>query len=272
MVEFHAPFSAIQEHFMERTYTVSQISDTHLFADDTSCLFGYPNNQHFYQLLDKIRQQPIPDAFFLSGDLSQDHSRQSYQILRQAFESFAVPVYWIPGNHDELGVMSEVFNASLWFRRCDYLSSAHWDFVFLDSQWPGHHEGYLSQPALHTLSEALQKNRHTHRPLAIVMHHHPVTVHNAHMDRYLLQNPEPFWALLNQYPAVQLILCGHVHGDYQLKHQRVTLETCPASCFQIKKDDQQLQFDAIIGYKRFVFTVNGYTTQAFYWPAQKGVS
>lgn len=57
-----------------------QISDCHLLADIDAIYQGVRPGRYLQQALDSIRQH-LPDALLLTGDVSQDHSTESYQLL-----------------------------------------------------------------------------------------------------------------------------------------------------------------------------------------------
>ena len=59
---------------------IFQITDTHLFKDDHTLMYGVNTNQNFYHVIEKIREYRDlkPDFFLLTGDLSQDESEESY--------------------------------------------------------------------------------------------------------------------------------------------------------------------------------------------------
>ncbi len=50
------------------------------------------------------------DLIFLTGDLSQDETHQSYEKITEQLSQLNAPVYWIPGNHDNVTHMETVFN------------------------------------------------------------------------------------------------------------------------------------------------------------------
>jgi Icc protein len=59
---------------------IIQISDTHLFADDELEMFGAKSNLTFKKVMRKIIDEDSHDAdmIFLTGDISQDETQESY--------------------------------------------------------------------------------------------------------------------------------------------------------------------------------------------------
>ena len=110
--------------------TIIQITDTHLFAEDTGVLFGVNPSIGFYRVLEKIKQEldNKPDLFLLTGDLSQDETEIAYQRLVDALTPFNIPVFWIPGNHDDLKKMTQVFSQSPFFHNLRHLKLKYFSF------------------------------------------------------------------------------------------------------------------------------------------------
>src|SRR4051812_43398229 len=206
----------------DKKVNIIQITDTHLFKDDNNLMFGVNTNKNFYQVIEKIHKQNHvnPDFFILTGDLSQDESEESYIKIVTEMERFNTPVYWIPGNHDSIEMMTSVFSQSKAFSRLSRLILQNWDIIFLNTKLEGTDNGYLSKTELSLLESELKKVE-PHKSVSIIMHHHPIKVNTPLIDEYILTNPDEFWNIVDAYPNVKLIICGHVHGDYKLKHKNI---------------------------------------------------
>lgn len=77
-------------------FKVVQITDCHLFKDD-SLMLNVPTNQTFNNVIERIKKEELQDtdALFLTGDLSQDESRESYQRIINALCDTVKNIYWI---------------------------------------------------------------------------------------------------------------------------------------------------------------------------------
>lgn len=243
---------------------IIQISDTHLFADDESTIFGIKSNITFNNVIKKILIEDITDAdmIFLTGDISQDETEQSYIKAIDSLGKLAIPVYWIPGNHDNTFQIESVFKNAKNFIHTRTLSLLNWNFIFLNTKLDGKDDGYLSPSELLILRDEIEK--FSTGKSVIVMHHHPVKVNTPLVDNYILKNRNEFWKIING-SNVELIICGHVHGDYKLKHKKVTVETSPATCLQWKPGTKDLKIDSRIGYKVYYFDNSNYNSIAKIW-------
>lgn len=229
---------------------IFQITDTHLFRDDNTLMYDVNTHKNFHAVLEKIRnyRDIKPHFFILTGDLSQDESEESYIKIMDAMKSFHLPVYWIPGNHDDPEKMEYVFHQSSLFSKLRRLELKNWDLIFLNTKMNGTDKGFLSQQELCALEEELKKSV-GHKQIAIIMHHHPVKVNTPLIDKYILTNSNDFWSIIHKHSHIKLIICGHVHGNYRLKYHHINIECSPATCLQWKIGASKLEIEKNIGFK-----------------------
>jgi 3',5'-cyclic-AMP phosphodiesterase len=240
-----------------------QISDTHLFSDDELDMFGVRTNIKYQGVIEKIVDEDIfdTDLIFLTGDMSQDETEQSYQKIVNSLDRLNIPVYWIPGNHDNALLMESIFQQSKNFKRVHQLSLLNWKLIFINTKSDGIHEGYLSKSELNILRKEILS---TNEKIAIVMHHHPAKVNTPLVDSYILKNRDEFWEIVSG-TGVKLIICGHVHGDYTFKHNNITIESAPATCLQWYKGTTDLKIDHKVGYKVYNFDHYYYNALSKMW-------
>lgn len=244
---------------------VIQISDMHLFADDEADIFGVKTNMKFKEVIERIFAEDMHDAdmIFITGDMSQDETRESYHKIVQLLLGCHLPIYWIPGNHDDLIKAEAVFLGVSNFHNQTKLSLPHWHFIFLNTTIAGRDDGELSVSELDMLEKEILASP-ANKQIAIIMHHHPTPVNTPLVDNYILKNTEDFWGIVNE-TGVELVICGHVHGDYQIKHNNVMIETSPATCLQWEKGATDLKKDLRIGYKLYHFEQGSYKAITKMW-------
>lgn len=248
---------------------IIQITDTHLFKDDSNKLFNVKTNNSFKKTISLLKENELTDtdAIFLTGDLSQDESTESYELLLNEFKDTNVNIYWIPGNHDDINAMEHVFSKQKLFIPGKKLITTKWDFVFINTNGINSDKGRLSDNELKHLALELEnsKNKNT----AVIMHHHPIEVSTPIVDEYILKNKDDFWKIISNH-RVNIIICGHVHGDYSLKYKNTCIEASPATCFQWTKSSTELHLENKIGYKIYYFKSNGtYETETKLWDIYK---
>ncbi|WP_419420439.1 metallophosphoesterase [Legionella sp. D16C41] len=237
---------------------IIQITDTHLVRDN-STVFNINTNLAFKKVIKNMQADLADtDAIFLTGDLSQDESIESYEIIVDSLKEFNNEIFWIPGNHDSITNMHQVFAKKKNFIKGNFLATHLWDFIFLNTKQDGKESGFLLDDELEFLNLELKKERN--KPVALVMHHHPIEVNTPLIDKYILENKESFFAVIGQ-SEIDLIISGHVHHDYSINYNDIYFETSPATCCQFSKGTRELVIENYIGYKIYYFSSSNYVTE-----------
>lgn len=222
---------------------VAQITDTHLFASVQQKLLGIPTYDSLQAIVTHLSQlQPSPNILLLTGDISQDETYESYQQLENLLAPLGIPTYWIPGNHDNLPVMEQVLNQPPFYTEKSFTAGG-WHFILLSSWLPGCVHGQLSQASLEWLDRQLQLVGE--KPTLISLHHPPCLINSAWMDAIALQNPEDFFAVIDRYPQVKIVLVGHIHQAFDNERCNVLYLGSPSTCVQFKPESVQFALDAV---------------------------
>ncbi len=244
---------------MNKNITVVQITDLHLLAERDAKLHGYTTYSMLSDTIDSILSHTVqPDACFVTGDISQDETEASYDLARTELARLGVPVFWIPGNHDDRDMAEAVFGRSQDFRRLTKLATADWDFIYLDTCRRGADEGYLNDQDFDCFVSEVRASTEEGKHIAVVMHHHPVPTQTPLMDTYILREDDRLLKVLDDHPQIKLVICGHVHGDYQVQYGNQVIEMCPATCFQWERGASVIKTEDWRGFKVFEFSPSGY--------------
>lgn len=212
---------------------IIQISDTHLYADPLKALLGVPSQKSLEAVIQLLQKEAGPiDLILHSGDLSQDGSEASYIRLAEMLKIFNVPVYCVPGNHDNAKVMNVLYPRET-ISNHKHIVLKNWHMILLNSQKPGAVEGYLDSTQLQYLQHCLQA--YPEHQAVIVFHHQPVPVGAQWLDNLGLTNADEFWETISHYPKVNTILFGHVHQEFERTVNGVYCCSPPATCFQFKR-------------------------------------
>ncbi len=213
-----------------QTVRALQITDTHLFADSDGCLLGLNTEQSLLAVLAATRdRQPPADLILATGDLTHDGTNGAYRRFFMHMNGIGLPVYCLPGNHDEALVLQQVDDKG----RCrcvEHAFHADWHFIFLDSTIPGSEGAHLSETTLAMLDRHLQAAPDTHT--LICLHHQPVPMGSRWLDTMAVDNPDVFFAILDRHPQVRAVLWGHVHQGLSTWHGDVLLMSTPSTCIQ----------------------------------------
>jgi Icc protein len=220
---------------------VFQFTDTHLLADPEGRVLGLNPEQTLRAVLDHARQTGgTPDLALATGDLVHDGSDQGYQRLHGILQGLGVPVYALPGNHDESATFGRRFLGDE-IRAGKSARYDRWQIVLLDSTIPASDAGHVSAMELETLQSCLEK--HPNHYTLICLHHPPVPIGSRWLDVMAVDNPEPFFRLVDRYPNVRGILWGHVHQEFDRMRNQVLLMATPSTCFQFKPHSEGFAVD-----------------------------
>lgn len=239
------------------TLMIAQITDSHLFSSKSAMHYGYNVYENLKKVLINISHNPKINIIFFTGDLTQDHTEQSYQNFVDCIVecNISLPIYFIAGNHDEPKIMKQYFSTAPFVVE-KTLSLLHWQIQLIDSKSDSP-AGYVSEEALEQLSTNINKDKHQ----LLMMHHHPIDV-GYFIDKHGLQNKNTFWQSINRYDNLKGIACGHVHRAMELKtpynNSSLMLFTCPATSIQFDPEAQGVE--ALIqgpGYRLFNLYPNG---------------
>ncbi len=194
--------------------TLVQLTDTHLFADDQSQLRGCHTNGTFRRVVDFVAQmQPQPDLLLLTGDLAQDDSLGAYGLLRDALVPLGLPVYWVPGNHDQnLAAIEAVLAPEPLFRSPLSFQAGGWNIGLLWTRLTNQVQGAVAAESLAALERSLQA--HGDWPTLVALHHPLLPIGSAVMDAIGVENAAAVLALLERYPQVKAVVCGHIHQAF----------------------------------------------------------
>ncbi|HGX94310.1 MAG TPA: 3',5'-cyclic-AMP phosphodiesterase [Candidatus Tenderia sp.] len=239
---------------------IAQISDSHLYADLDSGLYGL-NSHHALREVVALAAQRQPELLLLTGDLVHDETATGYRHLRRAVAPLNAPGLCIPGNHDDLKLMREVFAEEAGLRCDKSIRLGNWQIILLNSQVAGKVSGYLAQEELDFLELSLTKYPRHHA--LVCMHHQPVAVGSQWLDQIGLANADQLFAVVDRHPQVKALVWGHVHQAFDEQRNGVRLLATPATCIQFKPKADEFALDLKTpGYRWFRLHQNGHLDSA----------
>ncbi len=180
-----------------------------------------------------------PDAVVITGDLVDFGRLEEYAYLKELLSPLPMPMYFIPGNHDDRDAMREAFPEHAYLQeqgdRIEYVIDRFpVRIVALDTIIPRQSGGRLADASLFWLDRVLTEARD--KPTVIIMHHPPFKTWIGHMDEIAVANPEGLATVVARHPQVERILCGHVHRPIQVRFAGTIASTCPSPAHQVKLD------------------------------------
>src|SRR5690348_11969552 len=81
---------------------IAQISDTHITLPGTRVDTVCRTTSHLEQTVAHLNSLPaLPDIVIITGDCTDKGKPEEYQRLKEILSPLKMPVYLIPGNHDD---------------------------------------------------------------------------------------------------------------------------------------------------------------------------
>lgn len=151
----------------------------------------------------RIKEINDIDAIFISGDISNDGSRWSYEFADKVFSEIGIPTYCCPGNHDNLNIFFGG-HTSKFLKTEELLEIENWTFILLNSAIDGMSRGILNLEKLENLLNQSNGN------VAVVLHHPPIE-QEGWLNRKLLENRDEFNEVIKKNVNIKLVLYGHTH-------------------------------------------------------------
>ncbi len=217
---------------------LAQISDMH-FRSHGRKLYDFIDvnggNAEVVSQLNALEERP--DAVVITGDIVNCGLASEYQVARQILSNLHYPLYIIPGNHDDKSQFLEAM-APL----CPRLGSdpqnmryAVDDFgmrlLFIDTSVAGESKGWLSEETLSWLEAQLEQGGE--KPTAVFMHHPPIKLGSAQMDRIACENGDRLLALIDRFPSLCRVFCGHTHRLIFTQYRQAIITTIPGTVHQV---------------------------------------
>lgn len=222
------------------TTLLLQLSDLHIREPGRLAYGRLDTAPYLRQAVDTVLRLPQqPHAVVLTGDLTDFGRAGEYAHLRQLLAPLGMPLYLMPGNHDDRDQLRQSFPEHAYLGTSGFVQYSvavgGLQLVALDTVVPGASHGSLCTRRLQWLHDTLEQHRH--RPVVIAMHHPPFETLIGHMDDIgLLQGAPELEALVARHPNVERIICGHLHRSIQVRFGGTLAMTAPSPAHQVCLD------------------------------------
>jgi len=178
-----------------------------------------------------------PDVVLATGDLVDGGTPAEYHLLRKLLAPLRMPVYVIPGNHDDRNALRKAFFDHGYLGSGDgpihYAVDHHeLGLIALDTTIPSAEGGALERRQMEWFGATLE--RMTHHSVLVFMHHPPIKTGIQCMDDIALDDASAarLGVIVSCEPRVERIVCGHVHRSIQARWNGTLVSICPSTAFQ----------------------------------------
>jgi 3',5'-cyclic-AMP phosphodiesterase len=223
---------------------IAQISDTHITPEGVLAYKRVDTSGFLARTIDHILHlDPRPDVVLGTGDLVDGASDAEYARLHHLLAPLPMPVYLIPGNHDDRGGIRRAFPGHAYLPRTGFIQYVVDDgpvrLIALDTLIPGQAGGRMDEERVSWLDARLAEA--PAKPTVIFMHHPPFATGIGYMDRLGLEGADLLAAVVVKHPQVERVLCGHVHRSIQARFAGTIAMTAPGTAHQVGLDVRENQ-------------------------------
>jgi len=176
------------------------------------------------------------DFVTITGDLAQIGDFNSYKQLKKLLNMLSIPVYVVPGNHDDPMALGEVFNdddVQHINGFSDYCIDVNGvQLLGINSQILGKEPGKLSELQLSWIEEKLENTNYSRH--IILMHHPPfLTGFSGYDETIQLSGRIALGDIIENSSSKIIILSGHIHKPFQAVWRGANCYIAGAPCFQL---------------------------------------
>lgn len=216
---------------------IAHLSDPHLRAEGQLYQGQIDSNAMFARAVETLNAlSPQPDLVIIGGDLVDAGTSAEYAQVRRALSAIRQPIYAIPGNHDAREAFRDCFR-DFGFTTADgplhFDTAATWPLriLGLDITIPGADHGDMDDAACAWLNAKLAELPDT--PTAILMHQPPINSGMPYIDEYKCHRGERLAEIVQRYPNVERVMCGHIHRFLQARFGGTMLVAAPSTATTI---------------------------------------
>jgi Icc protein len=228
---------------------IAHISDSHINLGDGSADSQDRITICLQRAVDHLMRLPAPpDVVLITGDCVDGGSMPEYRRFQALIGRLTMPVYLVPGNHDNrehlLALFGQQGSAPLAGFAQYVVDSGPVRLIALDTNVPQKGEGYLCDRRLGWLEQRLAEA--PERPTLIFMHHPPFLTGIAPLDTIGLINADMLGAVIARHPQVERIVAGHVHSTMLRRFHGTLAMTCSATAYEMLPDLHQTERLSVI--------------------------
>jgi len=225
------------------SYRVIQITDPHLFADESMDLVGMNCQEGLEDVIELVKEhEETIDCVLCTGDIAQDASQDAYNRFAAHINELDAPQLWIPGNHDILASMEQALSKKKEALE-KTLKLGNWGIIMLNSCVEGHIYGMLSQQELVHLKAELDQMQNEDLHVLVAVHHNPVPVNAEWLQNHSLQNTNDFFDIIDGFENIRAVVFGHIHQDFKISRKKVLMLGAPSTSIQFHPEHDYFSLD-----------------------------
>jgi 3',5'-cyclic-AMP phosphodiesterase len=221
-----------------RPFLLAQLSDPHIGATWTDA----DPADRLESVVEAVRPH-TPDAVLVTGDIADHAYPREYGLARELIGQLGVPIYALPGNHDDRAELRAAFDIDGDGPVQYAVDLGPLRLVVLDSTRPGEDAGELDAPRLEWLDGALDGT-----PSVVALHHPPLHLGIPPWDDIGIPADQraALAAVLERHPGVEAVVGGHIHRAIAGELGGAVVLSAPSTYVQgrLDFDAEKIQVDS----------------------------
>lgn len=215
--------------------TIAHLSDLHLCSTPNEIIYGVNPYNNLLQTIHGLNKIDDIDVCFITGDISNDGTKASYELADHVLSELSFPVFITQGNHDREEILSAQKFKKI--QRKEFFSLKNIDFISVNSiakaeDGSNRSRGIIDNKEMSKLKMNLQKSNNP----KIIYLHHPATITNSWLDKRILINREEFIDCISSSKKVLAVLAGHNHYYTNCQINNCIYTTAPSVSTSYDKD------------------------------------
>lgn len=188
---------------------ILHLSDLHLCPSPDAIIYGVNPYDNLMRAIRMIQNLAGIDLCVITGDISNDGSKESYELADKALSDLPFPVYVLKGNHDSSRLFLHHYVKMNYVPRFTFLG---FDFIALDTvavaeDGTNRSRGFISEQEMLRFKDWIREGRSR----KIVLMHHPATETGSWLDKRILENRRALMNCISSSDRVIAVLSGHNH-------------------------------------------------------------
>ena len=262
-------------------FSFIQITDHHLLDSEDKLREGFSPGHALRMVMKHIAENTAATADFIvsTGDLVEPETHATYQcaVRLLGIRSPAAlpgpqkvnvgglqdyPMYFLPGNHDDRGLMTHYLFPDSEPPGLYNLTFVHKGVQFIFMDWGPDTKACLFPETREFLKKALQADL----PSVIASHHQVKRIGARWLDAFLADDIDDFWDIVaapENREKVLAILCGHTHITYEEEYRSIPILGLRSTAFPFARTDD---FQLLLAppHYRYIHIADGILTSRIY--------
>ncbi len=218
---------------------IAQISDLHVTTEDAPRRL-VDTSATLRRAVDVLNTMaPRPDCVLVTGDLVDNGTDAEYKILFGILNDVELPLYMLPGNHDDAALLRMHLHLHGYLRADEaghlgtVIDTHPVRLVLVDTTDASRHDGVFPEARAEWLDRVLRAE--PERPTLIAMHHPPFETGIWWMDALGIEAVDRarFESVVRAHPQVVHVVAGHVHRAISRTWGSTMLTVCPSTAHQV---------------------------------------